>query len=67
MSVGMTRFGLADCEDEPQDVVLEGTGIDPEHCIAEHVVRMCISLSFSLCVVGVPVGAECVWPGVVLH
>eukprot|EP00041_Stephanoeca_diplocostata_P037818 m.1447794 g.1447794 ORF g.1447794 m.1447794 type:complete len:1137 (+) comp25110_c0_seq12:126-3536(+) len=37
---GMTRFGLADCEDEPQDVELEGSGIDPEHCIAEHVIEM---------------------------
>lgn len=36
---GMTRFGLEN-EDQPQDVVLNGEGIEPEHCIIEHNVEV---------------------------
>mmetsp|Transcript_16675 Transcript_16675/g.49035 ORF Transcript_16675/g.49035 Transcript_16675/m.49035 type:complete len:1171 (+) Transcript_16675:59-3571(+) len=36
---GMTRFGTVN-DEQPQDVVLEGAGIEPEHCIIEHAVTM---------------------------
>jgi hypothetical protein len=36
---GMFRFGLKN-EDQPQDVILDGPGIEPEHCIIEHSVEM---------------------------
>eukprot|EP00040_Diaphanoeca_grandis_P028526 m.165344 g.165344 ORF g.165344 m.165344 type:complete len:1263 (-) comp31382_c0_seq1:71-3859(-) len=39
---GMTRVGLKDCDDPPQDIYLAGEGIEDEHCIFEHEVRMSV-------------------------
>lgn len=33
---GMSRIGTAEADDPPQDIVLEGDGIEAEHCIIEN-------------------------------